>query len=308
MADTGPGAIAVVGTVSSDRIAYESGAAFSGIGGILYQAAVLAGLGDEVRLVANVGADAAPEAEILWSAWPGLKSRGVRVVPGAGNRVNLFYPAAGERREVLDSVVPPLEPERITAAAAPDCALVLVALNSGFDIELESWRRAVDGLACPVWLDIHSLALDRALGRHRPYVALPEWRRWARGVRYLQANRQEVACMLGHPAVLPDPDELSAFTRLAFAAGVSAVFVTLGPEGVLVAAPAGARTFAAPAAGRIVDTTGCGDVFCAGAAHRLVRGASLEDAAAFGVGLAARAVGVSGMRETYEMARSARAQ
>jgi sugar/nucleoside kinase (ribokinase family) len=306
MADAGPAPIALVGTVTSDRIAYEGGSAFSGIGGILYQAAVLAGLGDEVRLVTNIGADAASEAARLWADWPGLRRDGVRVVPGAGNRVNLFYPAHGERREVLDSIVPPLEPERIAAAASPDCALVLVALNSGFDIELEDWRRAVDGVTCPVWLDIHSLALDRALGRHRPYVALPEWRQWARGVKYLQANRQEVACMLGDPAALPGPGEIRKFTGLAFDEGVSAVFVTLGPEGVLVATPAGAGTTAAPAAGRVVDTTGCGDVFCAGAVHRLVRGASLDEAATFGVGLAARAVGLSGVRETYEMARTHR--
>ncbi len=306
MADPGPAPIALVGTITSDRIAYEGGPAFSGIGGILYQAAVLAGLGDEVRLVTNVGAEAASEAEKLWTGWPGLRREGVRVVPGAGNRVHLFYPAHGERREVLDSIVPPLEPERIAAAASPDCALLLVALNSGFDIELEDWRRAVDGLACPVWLDIHSLALDRALGRHRPYVALPEWRRWAKGVKYLQANRQEVACMLGDPAALPGPGDILEFAGLAFQERVSAVFVTQGPEGVLVATPGGVRIYAAPAAGRVVDTTGCGDVFSAGAVHRLVRGASLDEAANFGVGLAARAVGLSGVRETYDMARTSR--
>ncbi len=306
MTVAGPAPIALVGTITSDRISYEGGPAFSGIGGILYQAGVLAGLGDEVRLVTNVGAEAAAEAETLWAGWPGLKRDGVRVVPGGGNRVNLFYPARGERREVLDSVVPPLEAERIAAAASPDCALVLVALNSGFDIELEDWRRAVDGLPCPVWLDIHSLALDRALGRHRPYVALPEWRQWAKGVKYLQANRQEVACMLGDPAVLPGPGDILKFAERAFEEGVSAVFVTQGPDGVLVVTPGAVRTSAAPAAGRVVDTTGCGDVFSAGAVHRLIRGASLGDAVAFGVGLAARAVGLSGVRDTYDMARADR--
>jgi sugar/nucleoside kinase (ribokinase family) len=306
MADAGPAPIALVGTVTSDRIAYEGGSAFSGIGGILYQAAVLAGLGDEVRLVTNLGAAAAPEAEKLWAAWPGLDREGIQVVPGAGNVVNLFYPARGERREVLDSIVPPIEPERIAAAASSGCAIVLVALNSGFDIELEDWRRAVDGLTCPIWLDIHSLALDRALGRHRPYVALPEWRQWAKGVKYLQANRQEVACMLGDPAALPGPGDILTFAGLAFEEGVSAVFVTQGPEGVLVIIPSGVRAIAAPAAGRVVDTTGCGDVFCAGAVHRLVRGASLDEAATFGVKLAARAVGLSGVHETYDMARAYR--
>jgi fructose-1-phosphate kinase PfkB-like protein len=228
-------------------------------------------------------------------------------VAGPGNVVNLFYPKEGERREILESVVEPLTPERLTSAAA-DSELLLAALNSGLDIGRHDWRSVLDRLSCPVWLDIHSLALDPVLDAPRAYVSIPEWASWARGVTFLQANLQEVACLLGHPDRLPTRAEVEGLARDAFALEVKAVLVTLGREGVLVLTPKEARQVRAPGSDRVVDTTGCGDVLCAGAVHRLVRGVDVFAAAAFGVRLAALAAGLAGVRETYEMARAVRSE
>jgi pfkB family carbohydrate kinase len=302
-----PHRISLAGTITADRIVYEDGPTFEGLGGILYQTAVLAGLGNEVRPVTNCGAGLRPEVERLTADWPELRRDGIASVAGPGNVVNLFYPKDGERREVLESVVPPLMPERVAAAAAGS-ELLLTAINSGLDIDRRDWRRVLEGLSCPVWLDIHSLALNPVLGASRAYVAVPDWASWARGVTFLQANLQEVACLLGHPEHLPARGEAEALAREAFSLGVKAVLVTLGRDGVLVLTPDETRQVRAPASRRVVDATGCGDVLCAGAVHRLVRGADIFAAAAFGVGLAARAAGLAGVRQTYEMARAARSE
>jgi sugar/nucleoside kinase (ribokinase family) len=180
-----------------------------------------------------------------------------------------------------------------------------MVFNSGFDITLESWRRLARSAACPVWMDIHSLALAKRVGVHREYVALPEWTEWAEGVTWLQANRQEVACMLGRPERWPERGEIDEFAAAAFERAVGAVFVTMGKDGVLVLAPGESRMIEAPRADTIVDTTGCGDIFCAGALHRLAAGADLFAAAEFGVALASRAVGLAGIGETYALTRSA---
>ena len=302
-----PHRISLAGTITTDRIVYEDGPTFEGLGGILYQTAVLAGLGNEVRPVTNCGAGLRPEVESLTADWPELRRDGIATVAGPGNVVNLFYPKDGERREILESVVPPLTAERVAAAAA-DSELLLTAINSGLDIDRRDWRRVLDRLSCPVWLDIHSLALNPVLGAPRAYVAVPDWTSWTRGVTFLQANLQELACLLGHPERLPARDEVEALAREAFALEVKAVLVTLGRDGVLVLTPDETRQVRAPASRRVVDTTGCGDALCAGVVHRLVRGADIFAAAAFGVGLAARAAGLAGVRETYEMARAARSE
>jgi sugar/nucleoside kinase (ribokinase family) len=152
-------------------------------------------------------------------------------------------------------------------------------------------------------MDIHSLSLARIVGAHRDYVALPEWREWVEGVTYLQANRQEVACMLGRPERWPKREEIDSFAREAFDRSVRAVFVTMGKDGVLLLTPDESRLIQAPPAERVVDTTGCGDIFCAATMHRLAAGAGLFEAAAFGVTIASRAVGLAGLGETFELTR-----
>ncbi len=295
---------ALAGTVCSDTIRTVAGTRFGGVGGILYQAAALCALGDEVVLHAHYGRDDEERVRALTADWPTLRGEGLIAVPGAGNRVVLEYPAGGgERREVLESVSPPLLASRVLAGAAGS-DLLLFALNSGFDMTLADWRTVVEGAGVPTWLDIHSLALDRVVGRHRRYVPLPEWEDWARGVSALQANRQEVACMLGRPDARPGAADIAGFARRALSLGVQAVCVTLGKDGVFVATAEGATNLRPRELAEARDTTGCGDVFAAGAVHRLARGASWVEAAKFGVDLAAQAAGVVGVRGTYELVRS----
>ncbi len=295
----------LIGTITHDFITYESGRTFEGIGGVLYQAAVLCGLAQEVSLYTNLGEELAGPVEAIVRSWRKLAKKGVRIVSGPGNRVRLYYPDRGERIEVLESVVPPLDPAQILADLAVLEMLILV-VNSAFDVALADWRTIIDAAKCPIWLDVHSLPLARVLGKKREYLALPEWVEWVRGVDYLQANRQEVASMLGHPRTLADRGELKPFSQRAFELGVKAVFVTLAKEGVAVYTPFSSQEISTRAVDSVVDSTGCGDVFCSAAAVRLQERASPFEAASFGVGLASRAVNVSGLKETYQLAREVR--
>ncbi len=296
----------LIGTITSDEIIYDDGRAFRGLGGVLYQAAALCGFGHRVRLAAQCGEDLRGEVEALISGWPSLVRDGLRFVPGPGNRVELRYSERlKEREEVLRSVIPPLDPAPLLGRLAR-LDLLLMVFNSGFDIELPDWRRVARSARCPIWMDIHSLSLAKLVGSHRDYVALPQWIDWVEGVTYLQANRQEVACMLGRPERWPERDEIAAFARGAFDQAVRAVFVTMGKDGVLVLTSEETRLIQAPRADRVVDTTGCGDVFCAGTMHRLAAGAELFEAAAFGVEIASRAVGLAGLDETFALADHAR--
>jgi hypothetical protein len=296
----------LIGTITSDEIHYDDGRDFRGLGGVLYQAAALCGFGHRVRLATHCGEDLRPEVEAMIAGWPTLEREGVRFVPGSGNRVELRYSERlKEREEVLRSVVPPLDPAYLLEHMAR-MDLLLMVFNSGFDIDLADWRRVARSAPCPIWMDIHSLSLARRVGVHRDYVALPEWTEWVEGVTYLQANRQEVACMIGHPERWAEGGEIETFARAAFDRSVRAVFVTMGKDGVLALTPDEIRPLSAPRTDRVVDTTGCGDTFCAGTMHRLAAGVPLFEAAAFGVEIASRAAGLAGLAETYALAAAGR--
>ncbi|MBN2198234.1 MAG: bifunctional hydroxymethylpyrimidine kinase/phosphomethylpyrimidine kinase [Candidatus Aminicenantes bacterium] len=243
----------------------------------------------------------AAEVESLVADWDAFRGEGIQKAAGAGNRVSLLYPREGERVEILRSAVSALNPENVLIGLTGLSFLIMV-VNSGYELDLGAWRRILDAAGCPVWLDIHSLTLERVLGRPRTYRAVPEWEDWALGTAYLQANRKEVACMLGTPEQEAGNEEIRAFCRRALDLGLKAVFVTLGREGALVATPE-AEIMARPARDvEVMDTTGCGDVFCAAAASVLSRGASPGEAARFGTDLASRAAQVAGVRAAYELA------
>jgi len=291
----------LIGSITYDEITYASGELITGLGGVLYQAAVLCGLGEEVLLHAHLGEEVADKMEKTVENWTTLHKEGILSVSGQGNQVHLHYPKEGERIETLKAVVDPLDPNPILNDLDQMTMLILV-INSGLDIQLPDWQKIVRAASCPVWVDIHSLFLTKWLGVPRKYSYLPEWKDWVEGISYLQANVKEVASMLGHPQTLPSEAELIQFGETVFDLRVKLVFLTLGKEGVLVLKPGESLKVAADQAESVVDTTGCGDVFCGGTVVKLASGEDAFDAARFGVELATKAAGVKGVAETFKLA------
>ncbi len=290
----------LIGTITYDEITFESGQRITGLGGVLYQAAVICGLGEETYLHTHFGEELADEVHRVVKHWPTLRKNGIRQVPGQGNQVHLHYPEKGERIEVLKSVVPPLRPEPVIEDLS-ELGMLILVVNSGFDIQLSDWRKIVRSASCPVWMDVHSLCLSRELKVPRKYLPLKGWEEWAEGVNFLQANVKEVASMLGIPDQVPSEDRLLQFGENAFNLGVKAVYLTLGKDGVLVMKPENFMKISAPQGGAVIDTTGCGDVFCGGTVVKLVSGKDPFEAARFGLELASRAVEVKGIAETFRL-------
>ena len=296
------GKFALLGTITYDRIHSQAGFRWQGLGGVLYQAATLCALGEEVYLYSNLGQRLVPEVERITRSWPNLHGQGIKLVPGPGNEVHLYYPQEGERKEILKSVVPSLQPEQLLKGLhGHQFEMLMAVFNSGFELKLADWQKIVRTTSCPLWLDVHSLCLSRELNRPRSYVPLPEARAWIEGVTFIQANAKEAGSLLGHPQKQPTSAELLNFAEEAFALGTKALFVTLGKEGVLVVTPKGEEIISAAEANQVVDTTGCGDVFGAGAAVKLRAGLEPVEAASFGLELAAKAISIRGIEETYKI-------
>lgn len=299
--------IGLIGTITFDRITHESRPAWEGLGGVLYQAAVLCALGKEVSLYTNLGQGLGHIVKRITKSWSTLLRQGIVSVPRPGNRVHLHYPKKGERIEILKSVVPCLNPNQILRDL-PQLKMLVLILNSGFDIELEDWRKIVRAAACPIWLDIHSLPLSKELNVPRIYKPLTDWPEWAEGITYIQANLKETASMLGYPEKHPSRQDILDFGGRAFDYGLGAAFITLGKEGVLVMTPGGSKKISSRQVDDMVDTTGCGDVFCGGTVTTLIQDKDPFQAAAFGLRLASEAVKARGVEETFISVRSSRAR
>jgi len=292
----------LIGTVTFDWINQVSRPAWKGLGGVLYQGAVLCALGREVYLYTNLGSLLVSEMNRITKDWKTLHRRGINQVTGPGNQVELHYPEKGERREVLKSVVPPIPPYQILEDL-PELKMLILVINSGFDIELKDWQNTVQSATCPVWVDIHSLPLSKELGRPRRYLPLPEWKDWTCGVDFVQANAKEMAAMLGHPEEDSTAEEMLSWAKTGFDLGAKALFVTQGEAGALVMTPRDLKTISPPPPDKVVDTTGCGDVFCAGTAVRLSEGKDPFEAAEFGLRLASKAATARGIEEIYDRVR-----
>lgn len=294
--------IGLLGTITYDFITSATGNTFQGLGGILYQAAALCGLGQDVTLYTNVGQDLAPLAEASTREWTTLSTDTWTRVPGPGNRVRLHYPEQGERQEVLESVVPVLDPRRIQPDL-PRLDFLILVINSGYDITLPDWRTVVEAASCPIWLDIHSLPLSKGLNVPREYRPVPDWQEWAAGVDYIQANAAEVAALLGEPGHRLEDKDLEHLANLAKERGTKAVFVTRGREGVQVLTARKTVLIPTRKAENVADTTGCGDVLCAATVARLRAGDDAFTAAAYGARMATEAVEVAGVEKTFELIR-----
>lgn len=294
--------IGLIGTVTHDVITSDAGEVYRGLGGILYQAAVLSALEKNVLLFTNLGSELSSRVGRVTHSWRTLRKEGIQHVPGPGNHVHLHYPKKGERREILESVVPPINPQGVLQRLGRLHMLVCV-LNSGFDITLSDWRRIADAAGCPIWLDIHSLVLSRELKIPRKLLSNISWKDWVRGVTYLQVNQTELGCLLGRVGQELSEKDLDVFGQSVFEMGLRAVFITLGRDGVLVLTSGRARILVPSYAGNVEDTTGCGDVFCAVTIRELVEGVDIFSAAQAGVELATRATAARGIEETFELVR-----
>lgn len=98
-------------------------------------------------------------------------------------------------------------------------------------------------------------------------------------VDHFLPNEEQAAAMTGHD----DPDKAA---RALLAQGPRTVVVTLGGEGSLVATAGGVERLPVLPVD-VVDTTGCGDAYCAGFITGIARGLDVLEAARWGTAAAA---------------------
>ena len=270
-------------------------------GGISYALAALdATLPEDWQIVPliKVGRDLAPRANQFLRTLRHLTpdTRFIEV-PEPNNRVTLRYESADRRCEQMSGGVPPWTwPE--LGPLVQDLDALYINFISGYEMSLETAQLLRRGFPRFMYVDLHSLFLGKDADGTRVLRTLPQAPAWFGCFDVIQLNEDEMG-QLG-------PDAL-AIAADALRQGCSTLCVTLGKRGAAYFTGNPIRTELIPAPAmhpaafdKIVDPTGCGDVFGGAVAALLLAGATLEDALRTGNQLGARNVnhhGASGLRD-----------
>ena len=236
-----------------------------GFGGKGANQAVAAALcGARVEMVAAVGGDLLGAETIRNFNSLGVRTAGVRVIPGVSTGAALILVAAdGENRIIVaNGANDRLTPADVDAAAPQLAGADMVLLQ--FEIPLETVYHTIrlakaHNVRCIV-NPAPALAADLA------ELALAD---------YLIVNETEAEVMSGRE-VRSDSD-LDACVDALLDRGMQTVILTLGARGAVLASPS-ARVHVPPFPVSAVDTTGAGDAFIGSLAVFLTEGMSGEEA------------------------------
>lgn len=288
--------LGVLGTLVLDTIVpHGGGEPTRALGGVSYSLSAWETApadGWEALPLAKVGRDARERADAFLDRLSTLASRrGVVTVPEPNNRVELRYGPDGDRTERLSGGVPGWTWEEL-APLARSCDALYVNLVAGWEVDLDVARRLEDAVSGPLYCDLHSLLLERTSDGVRRRRAPEGWRAWTGCFHHLQLNREELQTLADDEGSEPE-----ALARDLAGRMPGALFVTLGAEGAAWCvggdgSPASGRVPADPVDGG--DPTGCGDVWGAACAARLLEGRAPAEAAAAANELARRNVRTRG--------------
>ena len=234
------------------------------LGGLAYSLLTLRRLFPEVELeiLSNAGEDLQFELSELLAA-EGMHARYIRWCKEANNQVELDCSDPEHKVEHSSLTLPAISMDQLSGLPPVDG--LLVNFTSGLELELESWQQLRDTIRSPggqaeqrPWLqmDLHSLTLD-AENPRRPRK-LKDWEEWVRGLDLLQLTLQEAWALDNR--VRHELQDVQELVEQILKLGVRVVVVTHGKQGFLVTHQGEQRHWAAEPIGKVVDTTGCGDV------------------------------------------------
>lgn len=285
----GTGGIVVIGGANTDILGFSAGtlvAADSNPGRVRTSAGGvgrniaenLAHLGVAVELVSAFGSD--PASTLLAEE---CRAAGIGIghslfVPGAIGSVYLaIHDDVGEMALALSDmdILSFLTPGEVAARLADIGEVSLVVLDANIPEDT-----------------IAALLLETGAPMLAECVSVAKAPRIASGLERLAAltcNVHEAQALLGGDEIRT-PDQAARAAHELHARGVDRVFLTQGSGGVTFCGSDVSGHLAAPS-GRVVNATGAGDAFCAGAAWAITSGMDTAECAACGTALAALALG-----------------
>lgn len=289
--------VVVIGTVTRDTLWYPGRPLERGLGGILYNVATLASLGEyTVVPIANVGADIWDALIEILSQYPNVALDGVRRTHDANIHCHIFFASEyGTQYDEGDEV--PIRFEQVEPYLAS--SLILANFTTGYDMSLSTFKRIASQATCPVFLDYHILALQRDRLGNRYVMRRRNWAQWLRAADIVQMNRFEAETLAGQR--LCSDKDIVRFCRPLLHSTLSAMIVTLGCEGATLVYKDGpqvrSKRIMAPEVSATGVPTGCGDVFSAAFVHRYLQGDAIVDACEYASRIAGLKCTIGGYTE-----------
>ncbi|MFC1555512.1 carbohydrate kinase family protein [candidate division KSB1 bacterium] len=302
--------VAVLGTICLDEIRKGNADPRYGFGGLFYSVIALAQLihkSGYVYPVVKIGENDYQAIEEQFQSNHTVDLKYAQKYPGLNNRVILEYFSRDERTEYSRFLPKPFTIKEL--APLPDVDLFQVNFVSGLEMTHKTLIALKKRLCVPLFVDLHSLFLGFRKNGERYYRIAKNWSIWNISGDIVQMNEIEAAVLAGdrwkHSAILRNiidrnkqvegslqSDRIS-FGKYLINCGARIVLITRGYAGSHVFWRVGKKIYEREIAafhfGKVLDPTGCGDVYSAGFIYAFLSGAEPPEAAEF-------AGKVSGMR------------
>lgn len=258
--------IVVVGTVNKDLILPFEGAPIQSVGGIYYTIAALSHLsGAEVEIipVSYLGEDFYAAFVALLKQYSNISPEGLKPLAQKNHEVILEYISPEERKEKALFNFPPLEYDAIEPFREAD--FFLVNFITGWDVSLNALQRLSQHAFPRMYMDVHFLVMGIDKMGHRFPKAPENIREWLQLAKFVQMNEREQKIIAG--GEMPDIAFYEKFFReeqvLLITRGHHGAKILFSKEGMVRK-----KEFPAYRVERVVDVTGCGDVFGAAFVRR----------------------------------------
>lgn len=257
--------ITVIGHLCLDVIEHPDRSETQSYGGIFFTLAALANLlecEDKIFPVFGVGKNDYDNFLERLTVYPNIDVSGIFKFSGTTNHVRLKYQNREKRVECSQNISEPIAWKRIRPYLDTD--MILINMISGFDITLETLdeiRMEAREKNPEIYLDVHCLVCGINNDFTRFYRPIDTWRRWLFMLHGVQMNEEEARTIS-----IEHLDELTLSQHI-LALNTKALHITRGESGstIFINNHKQIKRFDIPAvkSEKVIDTTGCGDVFAA---------------------------------------------